>query len=221
MCSISSPTSAARHGQHEHGAERVREYAADPRSDGDRHPRGRRHAGTRSVRDRSPAARQAHDRDRPHQAARHVPDLPRHRVGPAGDVRGDDLHAQPAAARLHLVRVRDFAAPVPDGGAGGAARRACAGRPGGQSLSRTRQAHAEQRRAGREGREDRRIAWERRRDAGRRAADTGARACTRRRLSRSPCDASDAIGRCIAGGARGLCRGALPPRRTIRTAPSA
>ena len=82
------------------GAERVREHAADPGSDGDRHPRRRRDAGARSVRDRAPAARQAHDRDRAHQGARHVPDLPRHRLGPAGDARGDELHAQPAAGGL-------------------------------------------------------------------------------------------------------------------------
>ena len=82
------------------GAERVREHAADPRGDGDRHPRRRRDAGARGVRDRAPAARQAHDRDRPHQGARHVPDLPRHRLGPAGDARGDELHAQPAARGL-------------------------------------------------------------------------------------------------------------------------
>ena len=77
----------ARHGQHEHGRECVREHAADPRGHGDRHPRRRRDARARGIRDRAPAARQAHDRDRAHQGARHVPDLPRHRLGPARDAR--------------------------------------------------------------------------------------------------------------------------------------
>ena len=76
-----------RHGQHEHGPARLRQHARLSRNHGGRHPRRRRAAGARSVRSRPPAPRQAHDRDRPHQGARHVPDLPRHRLGAAGDAR--------------------------------------------------------------------------------------------------------------------------------------
>ena len=68
--------------------------------------------------------------------ARHVPDLPRHRLGPAGDPGGHELYAQPAAARARpgspsASRCYQF----PDGGTGGAARRASAGRTGRQHLS--------------------------------------------------------------------------------------
>ena len=45
----------------------------------------------------------------------------------------------------HLVRLRHLAHAVPDGGAGGAARRPSAGRNGGQHLSGEGQACAEQR----------------------------------------------------------------------------
>ena len=86
------------------------------------------------------------------QAARHVPDLPRHFLGPAGDARGFDLYAKPAAAGLHVVCLRHFAASVPDGGADGSARRPSARRARGQYLSGKGQDGAEQCRAGREGR---------------------------------------------------------------------
>ena len=59
-----------RHGQHEHGPARLRQHARASRSHGGCHPRCRRAAGAGSVRDRPSPARQAHDRERPHQAAR-------------------------------------------------------------------------------------------------------------------------------------------------------
>ena len=111
---------------------------------------------------------------RPREGAGHVPDLPRHFLGPAGDARGDDVHAQPAAGGFALVRLRHFAAPVPDGGADGAARRPSARRARGQPLSGEGQARAQQRRAGREGRADHRGARRHRRDARRCAGDFGA-----------------------------------------------
>src|ERR1043165_522273 len=99
-------------------------------------------------------------------------------MGSAGHAGGDDLHAQPAAARLHLVCVRHLAAPVPDGRAGRDPRGPRTRRPRRQSLSRTRQAHPEQCGAGRQGGEDRGTARLQRRDAGRRAPDARAwRAC--------------------------------------------
>ena len=67
---------------------------------GDRDQGRRRDARARSVRDRAPAARQALPRERLREAAGHVPDLPRHLLGPAGDAGSHDLHAQPAAAGL-------------------------------------------------------------------------------------------------------------------------
>ena len=82
----------------------------------------------------------------------HVPDLPRHRLGPAGDAGSDDVHAQFIARGLAVVCLRHLAAPIPDGGADGPARRPCAGRARGQSLSGQGQARAQQRGAGREGR---------------------------------------------------------------------
>ena len=120
----------------------------DPRSHGDRYPRCRRDAGAGSVRGRPPAAGQ--------------------RMIETGHIKAPGMFqiclgiawGQPATpeamsymrtllpAGCDLVRVRHLAAPVPDGGAGGAARRPCARRAGGQSLSRARQADAEQRRAG-------------------------------------------------------------------------
>ena len=112
------------------------------------------------------------------QRPRRVPDLPRHLLGPAGDAGGDDLHAQPAAEGLHLVRVRHFAVAVPDGGAGRAARRPSARRHGGQHLSGEGQARAEQRSPGREGRQDHPDSRRRDRDAGRRPQDAGRSAQT-------------------------------------------
>jgi len=50
------------------------------------------------------------------ESTRNVPDLPRHLLGPAGHARGDDLHAQPFTTGFTLVRIRDFAPPVSDGG---------------------------------------------------------------------------------------------------------
>ena len=81
------------------GAPRLRQYAAHLETMAVAIRDAGVHAGARGVRDRPSSARQAHDRERPHQGARHVPDLPRHRLGAAGDSRGHELHAQPAAAR--------------------------------------------------------------------------------------------------------------------------
>ena len=76
---------------------------------------------------------------------------------------------------LHLVRVRHLALAVPDGGAGGAARRPPARRPRGQHLSGKGQARAEQRGPGREGRQDHPDFGRRDRDAGGCAQDAGHR----------------------------------------------
>ena len=88
-----------RHGQPQHGRPRLHQHADAPQGDGARDQGCRRDAGTRSVRDRAPAAGQALSRERAGEGPGHVPDLPRHLLGPAGHPRGDDLHAQPFAAR--------------------------------------------------------------------------------------------------------------------------
>lgn len=80
-----------------------------------------------------------------------VPDLPGHPLGRARDVRDHARHARPFAGRRDLGGVRHRRHAIPDGGSGGIARRPCAGRFRGQSLSRPRRAGAEQRSAGREG----------------------------------------------------------------------
>ena len=74
-------------------------------------------------------------RERLCKTARHVSDLPRHFLGSAGDARGFDVHAKPVAAGLHVVRLRHFAASIPDGGADGSARRPSARWARGQHLS--------------------------------------------------------------------------------------
>ena len=88
-----------RHGQPQHGRPRLHQHADAPQGDGAGHQGRRRDAGARSVRDRPPAARQALPRERLREGPGHVPDLPRHLLGPAGHARSDDLYAQPAAAR--------------------------------------------------------------------------------------------------------------------------
>ena len=139
-----------------------------------------RDAGAGGVRDRAPAARQAFSRERLRERPGHVPDLPRHLLGPAGHPRSDDLYAQPSAQGLHLVRVRHLALAIPDGGAGRAARRPSARRHGGQHLPREGQACAEQRGAGREGRQDHPDSRRRDRHAGRRPRRCSASARTSR-----------------------------------------
>jgi hypothetical protein len=118
----------ARHGQHEHGRERVREHAGDPRGDGDRYPRRRRHTELEVF------------------ETGHL--LLAKRMIETGHIKAPGMFqiclgiawGQPATpeamsymrnllpAGSPVVRVRDFALPIPDGRAGRAARRPCARR---------------------------------------------------------------------------------------------
>jgi uncharacterized protein (DUF849 family)/NAD(P)-dependent dehydrogenase (short-subunit alcohol dehydrogenase family) len=81
------------------------------------------------------------------------------------------LYAQSVAIGGTVVRLRYFAASIPDGGANRAARRPSARRARGQHLSGKGQARAEQRGAGRKGGEHYRNPWRPGRDAGGSAAN--------------------------------------------------